>query len=369
MTFLEIDSVNKIFGKGLPPAVKDFTLDIDEGDFVVLVGPSGCGKSTTLRMMAGLETPTSGRIYLDSSDITDDPPASRNIAMVFQDYALYPHLTVYQNISFPLKVRRCSKKEISFRVQKVSKMLGITELLERKPSKLSGGEKQRVAIGRALVRNPAVFLMDEPLSNLDVKLRSQMRNELGKLHHDTGATIIYVTHDQTEAMTLATKIVVMNDGCIQQIGTPRELYFEPQNTFVASFIGSPQINMFEVMPRDGALFYNDTVIPIAESQIKFLLTRNKSLLLGIRPESTQVIQNATLPTSTSKSVLHGRYVREEIVGSEAFVFVDVDGADFVCKTDLDHFGKYNTSDPVLIELSLEGAHLFDALTKDRIASI
>ena len=260
MAFIELSHLSKSYSKGSIRAVDDVSLRVRKGEFVVFVGSSGCGKSTTLRLIAGLETPDSGTISLAGSDITRTEPTDRNVAMVFQDYALYPHMTVFDNIAFPLKVRKAPKDKRAHRVREISDLLGITELLDRKPPKLSGGQQQRVAIGRALVRNPSVFLMDEPLSNLDAKLRTQMRTELARIHRTTGATILYVTHDQTEAMTLATKIVVMDQGRVQQIGTPRELYNDPTNLFVAGFIGSPSMNFLECRIERGGVFCGDTPI-------------------------------------------------------------------------------------------------------------
>lgn len=239
MAFLQLRRLIKSFEGGAVRAVNDFSLDVDEGDFTVLVGSSGCGKSTVLRLIAGLERPDGGTVALDGRDITRAHPADRDVAMVFQDYALYPHLSVFENIAFPLRVRKLPKDEVERRVRAMAEKLRIADVLTRKPAKLSGGQQQRVAIGRALVREPAVFLMDEPLSNLDAKLRAEMRGELTRLHRDTGATIVYVTHDQTEAMTMATKVVVMDAGRIQQTDSPLEVRFRPANAFVADFFAAP----------------------------------------------------------------------------------------------------------------------------------
>ena len=233
-------------------AVQDFSMEIKDREFVVLVGPSGCGKSTTLRMIAGLEDITSGELYIEDELVNEKEPKDRDIAMVFQNYALYPHMTVYDNMAFALKKRIKSKEEIRDKVYKASEILGITEYLNRKPKNLSGGQRQRVAIGRAIVRNPKVMLMDEPLSNLDAKLRNQMRSELIRLRKEINTTFVYVTHDQTEAMTLGDRIVVMKDGWVQQIGTPEEVFDEPENVFVATFIGTPQMNLFDgILKRRG----------------------------------------------------------------------------------------------------------------------
>ena len=244
MATVSFDNVCKVYSRGDAPAVDGFSLEVSDGEFVVLVGPSGCGKSTTLRMVAGLEIPTSGTISIGGRDVTALPPKDRDIAMVFQNYALYPHMTVRENLSFALKLRHVPKEEISRRTAAAAETLGLTPYLERLPKALSGGQRQRVALGRAIVRNPSVFLFDEPLSNLDAKMRVEMRSEIVRLHRRLGATMIYVTHDQTEAMTMGTRIVVMNGGRIQHAAAPLEVYRHPANTFVASFIGTPPMNLF-----------------------------------------------------------------------------------------------------------------------------
>ena len=244
MAEVRFDRVRKVYSRGDRPAVDDFTLEAGDGEFLVLVGPSGCGKSTSLRMVAGLETPTSGRIFIGGRDVTGLPPKDRDIAMVFQNYALYPHMTVEENLSFGLKLRRVPKAEIARRVASAAETLGLSEYMGRLPKALSGGQRQRVALGRAIVREPAVFLFDEPLSNLDAKMRVEMRAEIIRLHNRLGATMIYVTHDQTEAMTMGERIVVMSEGRIQQAAPPLEVYERPANTFVAGFIGTPPMNVF-----------------------------------------------------------------------------------------------------------------------------
>ena len=244
MAEVRFDRVRKVYSRGDRPAVDDFTLEAGDGEFLVLVGPSGCGKSTSLRMVAGLETPTSGRIFIGGRDVTGLPPKDRDIAMVFQNYALYPHMTVEENLSFGLKLRRVPKAEIARRVASAAETLGLSEYMGRLPKALSGGQRQRVALGRAIVREPAVFLFDEPLSNLDAKMRVEMRAEIIRLHNRLGATMIYVTHDQTEAMTMGERIVVMSEGRIQQAAPPLEVYERPTNTFVAGFIGTPPMNVF-----------------------------------------------------------------------------------------------------------------------------
>ena len=257
MANVRFKNVNKVYDNNVQ-AVFDFNLEIRDKEFVVLVGPSGCGKSTTLRMLAGLEDITEGEILIDDNVVNDLPPKSRDIAMVFQSYALYPHMTVYENMSFALKIKGFKKHEIEERVNYAADILALKPYLGRKPKALSGGQRQRVALGRAIVRTPKVFLMDEPLSNLDAKLRVQMRSEIIKIHQKVGAITVYVTHDQTEAMTMADRIVVMKDGWVQQIGTPREVYNYPDNTFVGGFIGSPSMNFLNCM-SDANSFYSSNV--------------------------------------------------------------------------------------------------------------
>ena len=256
MASLSLRHIYKIY-PGNVKAVSDFNLEIDDKEFIVFVGPSGCGKSTTLRMIAGLEEISAGELYIDGNLVNDVEPKDRDIAMVFQNYALYPHMTVYENMAFGLRLRKMASKEIDDRVKEAAAILGITPLLSRKPKALSGGQRQRVALGRAIVREPKVFLLDEPLSNLDAKLRVQMRTEITKLHNKLATTFIYVTHDQTEAMTMGTRIVVMKDGIVQQVDTPQFLYDSPENKFVASFLGSPQMNFFEhaVLSREKDVRY------------------------------------------------------------------------------------------------------------------
>ena len=266
--FISLQNINKIYPNRVQ-AVFDFNLDIKEKEFIVFVGPSGCGKSTTLRMIAGLEGITGGDLYIDGVFANELEPKDRDVAMVFQSYALYPHMTVYSNMAFGLQMRHVPKEEIDERVKKAAEILELSDYLDRKPAALSGGQRQRVALGRAIVRNAKVFLMDEPLSNLDAKLRVQMRSEIVKLHNSLGSTTIYVTHDQTEAMTMASRIVVMKAGYIQQIGTPKEIYDHPSNTFVATFIGSPAMNILKAMySKKGVLLEDGTVIPLTQELIK-----------------------------------------------------------------------------------------------------
>jgi multiple sugar transport system ATP-binding protein len=305
MATVVFDRVSKVYSRGDAPAVDGFSLEVADGEFLVLVGPSGCGKSTTLRMAAGLELPTSGRISIGGRDVTNLPPKDRDIAMVFQNYALYPHITVQENLSFALKLRKVPGDEIKRRTAAAAETLGLTPYLKRLPKALSGGQRQRVALGRAIVRNPSVFLFDEPLSNLDAKMRVEMRAEIVRLHRSLGATMIYVTHDQTEAMTMGTRIVVMNGGRIQQAAPPMEVYERPANTFVASFIGTPPMNLFPpgvldlgrtvgVRPENinievadaaggkGLLATVDLVEPLGSETLVHCITQTRSVKVTVR---------------------------------------------------------------------------------------
>ncbi|MEE9610631.1 MAG: sn-glycerol-3-phosphate ABC transporter ATP-binding protein UgpC [Desulfatiglandales bacterium] len=290
MARVNLENVSKTFG--IVEAVKSFTLEVNDKEFLILLGPSGCGKSTTLRMIAGLEELNEGNIYIGERLVNDMPPRDRDIAMVFQDYALYPHMSVYKNMAFGLKLRKHPKAEIDQRVKEAAEILGIEELLERRPRELSGGQRQRVAVGRAIVRKPSVFLFDEPLSNLDAKLRVQMRAELSKLHEQLKTTIIYVTHDQVEAMTMGTKIVIMKDGEIHQVGSPMEVYDYPVNMFVAGFIGSPATNFVQasINSKDSGLQVDagSFQLPIPSDKEKHLQRlKDQEVILGIRPENIQ----------------------------------------------------------------------------------
>jgi multiple sugar transport system ATP-binding protein len=313
MAAIRLSDVRKSFGS--VTAVDDVSLEIADGEFLVLVGPSGCGKSTLLRMLAGLEEVTSGRIEIGDRDVTDLAPRSRDIAMVFQTYALYPHMTVRQNMGYGLKARRTPKAEIARRVDEVAELLGLADLLERKPAQLSGGQRQRVAMGRAIVRQPQAFLLDEPLSNLDAKLRVGMRASLAQLHQRLGVTTVYVTHDQTEAMTLGQRVAVMRDGKILQCDRPQELYARPNNLFIAAFIGSPAMNLVEATYDDGAVCFGQYRVPVATPPPA------DRFVLGIRPESFEDAAFAPgLPTiRVQVSVL-------EELGSDAHVFFNVDAA-------------------------------------------
>lgn len=294
MAKLYIRNLSKEYGDGVK-AVDNFNLSIDDEEFIVFVGPSGCGKSTTLRMIAGLESISEGEIVIDNKVINTLHPKDRDIAMVFQNYALYPHMSVFGNMAFSLKLRKTAKPETTERVHIAANILDIFTLLERKPAALSGGQRQRVALGRAIVRDAKVFLMDEPLSNLDAKLRTQMRAEITKLHKELKTTTIYVTHDQTEAMTMATRIVVLKDGVIQQIGTPREIYDKPNNIFVGSFIGSPAMNFMEVTLYDSDLLLGKNLISLPDTQLDLLKSKGylqNEIVIGIRPENLRLAESS-----------------------------------------------------------------------------
>jgi multiple sugar transport system ATP-binding protein len=318
MATIEFQDVTKRFGHDVV-AVDNLTLDVREGEFVIFVGPSGCGKTTALRMTAGLEELTSGDISIGGKVVNDRSPSDRDIAMVFQNYALYPHMTVYDNIAFPLRQTRVKKKELASRVHEAASLLAIEPLLERRPRELSGGQKQRVAIGRALVRRPQAFLMDEPLSNLDAKLRVQMRAELLSLHKRLGVTTIYVTHDQTEAMTLGDRVVVLDKGVVQQVDAPANLYRRPRNTFVASFIGSPGMNFLDgTLSRDGlALGHHRLDLP---KELRRALSRSDgNVVVGLRPEDIRLVEN------DADDGLDAEVVITEQLGPEVLAYLRVDG--------------------------------------------
>ncbi len=329
MAEVKLEHVYKVYPNGVK-AVNDFTMDIRDKEFIVFVGPSGCGKSTTLRMIAGLEDISAGKLFIGGEQVNDAEPKDRDVAMVFQNYALYPHMSVYANMAFGLKLRKLPKEEIDRRVREAAEILGITEYLERKPKALSGGQRQRVALGRAIVREPKVFLLDEPLSNLDAKLRTQMRAEIAKLHQKIQTTFIYVTHDQVEAMTMGTRIVVMKDGCIQQIDTPNNLYNYPCNKFVAGFIGTPQMSFIEGrLAREGdkvKVSFDDTDVAISVPEAMFMKVGDKyfdgrKVVFGIRPEHMSVDPSA-FPFATECTVVH-----VEDLGVESYVYASFCGQD------------------------------------------
>lgn len=362
MASISLRHITKIYDDGkkkkkgyVPPkpAVSDFNMEIEDKEFIVFVGPSGCGKSTTLRMIAGLEDITEGELYIDGKLVNDLEPKDRDIAMVFQNYALYPHMTVYDNMAFGLKLRKVPKDEIDRKVKSAAEVLGITEYLNRKPKALSGGQRQRVALGRAMVRNPKVFLLDEPLSNLDAKLRASMRTEIIKLHERLGTTFIYVTHDQVEAMTMGTRIVVMKDGIIQQTGTPEELYEHPYNKFVAGFLGTPQMNFL-----DGILKEDGTVI-LTENSAELT---GKKVTVGIRPEDLNLKGTGDYKLDCFVEVV-------EELGSENIVYCALKERDeikIVAKT----VGRSGLSrgQELTLGFSKDRMHVFDAETTLNIES-
>ena len=328
MASLSLQHINKTYPNGFQ-AVKDFNLEIEDKEFIIFVGPSGCGKSTTLRMVAGLEEISGGTLKIGDKVMNDVEPKDRDIAMVFQNYALYPHMTVYDNMAFGLKLRKVPKAEIDKKVREAARILDLDKLLDRKPKALSGGQRQRVAMGRAIVRNPKVFLMDEPLSNLDAKLRDQMRIEISKLHENLGATIIYVTHDQTEAMTLGDRIVIMKDGIVQQVGTPQEVFDHPANIFVAGFIGMPQMNMFDAKLVEQSGKYSVelggvSIILSEEKQAALAKNNVKSqeITLGIRPEHIALAQ-------PGKDAITGKVDVSEMMGSAIHLHVNACGRDTI----------------------------------------
>ena len=365
MASLSLKHINKKYPNGFE-AVKDFNLEIEDKEFVIFVGPSGCGKSTTLRMVAGLEDISSGELWIGDKLVNDVEPKDRDIAMVFQNYALYPHMTVYDNMAFGLKLRKVPKDEIDKMVREAAKILDLEALLDRKPKALSGGQRQRVAMGRAIVRNPKVFLMDEPLSNLDAKLRVQMRIEIAKLHQRLGTTIIYVTHDQTEAMTLGTRIVVMKDGVIQQVDTPQNLYDRPQNLFVAGFMGSPQMNFLDakvnISGNDVSLKVGDYVLKVPESKKQALIKGNyngKTVVLGIRPED--VHDSEEFIAANPDSVVESTVKVYELLGAEVYLYFDVAGTQMTAR--VNSRTPLRTGDKAVFALEMDRIHLFDKETE------
>ena len=360
-----LKNVCKIYD-GNVKAVNSVSIDIHDKEFMVLVGPSGCGKSTTLRMIAGLEEISDGEIKIGERVVNDVPPKDRDIAMVFQNYALYPHMTVYENLAFGLKLRKFPKAEIDKRVKEAADILGIGDYLERKPKALSGGQRQRVAVGRAIVRKPAVFLFDEPLSNLDAKMRVQMRAEINKLHTRLGTTMIYVTHDQIEAMTMGDRICVMKDGVIQQIDTPLNIYDKPANTFVAGFIGTPPMNIFKgtLVSENGLVFKAGPIsIPLpADWNASLESYIGKEILFGIRPEdigSDRATNDANAPAITAKVEVR------EPMGAEIYLHLDT-GVDAPCIARVEPHLDAKVGETISLKLAMIGAHVFDPATTNRI---
>lgn len=367
MAELELKNIYKVYSGGVT-AVSDFCLKIEDKEFIVLVGPSGCGKSTTLRMIAGLEEISSGELYIDGKLVNDVAPKDRDIAMVFQNYALYPHMTVFENMAFGLKLRKTPKDEIKRRVTEAARILDIEYLLDRKPKALSGGQRQRVALGRAIVREPKVFLMDEPLSNLDAKLRVQMRTEISKLHIKLQTTFIYVTHDQTEAMTMGSRIVVMKDGFIQQVDSPQELYEHPVNVFVAGFMGSPQMNFIDAVPEkkaDGVyLTFGSHSVKLPEGKIKPELQEyyGKTMTMGIRPENIHDEENyiAAFP----ESIVEAEVTVTEMMGAETYLYLVIEGNNCIARVNPRSTTK--VGDKIKVALDMTKLHLFDKETEKAI---
>ena len=364
MAELRFSSLDKVYDNGVQ-AVFDFSLKVRDKEFIVFVGPSGCGKSTTLRMVAGLEEITAGELYIDDILVNDVAPKDRNIAMVFQSYALYPHMTVYDNMAFGLKLRKMAKDEIERRVQNAADVLGLTAYLDRKPKALSGGQRQRVALGRAIVRDAKVFLMDEPLSNLDAKLRVQMRAEIIKLHERIGTTTIYVTHDQIEAMTMATRIVVMKDGYIQQVGAPKDIYDNPDNLFVGGFIGTPPMNFIRGKVDKGTFVGEGIKLKVPEEKIK-LLKDNKKLkeevILGIRPEN--IYDSASKKEEHKDSIITLKVDVAELLGPETNIHAQIGDHTLTAKVgarDDIHIG-----DEIKLAFDMHTVHFFDPESELRL---
>ena len=370
MASLSLTNVCKVYPNGFE-AVKDFNLEVEDQEFIIFVGPSGCGKSTTLRMIAGLEEISSGELKIDGRVVNDVEPKDRDIAMVFQNYALYPHMTVFDNMAFGLKLRKVPKDEIKKKVEEAAKILDLEKLLDRKPKALSGGQRQRVAMGRAIVRNPKVFLMDEPLSNLDAKLRVQMRSEIASLHNRLKATIIYVTHDQTEAMTLGTRIVVLKDGVIMQVDSPQKLYNEPNNLFVAGFIGSPQMNFIDAVCKvEGervTLNFEKTSVVLPPAKAKKLIDggyEGKTVVLGIRPED--VHDEQMFIEASPNTVIEAKIRVYEMLGAEVFLYFDYEGSSMTARVDPRTTAR--TGDTVTFAFDAEKIHVFDKETEKTITN-
>lgn len=353
MAQLKLRALNKTYSPQVVP-LKDLSLDVQDGEFLTLLGPSGCGKSTTLRLIAGLEQPTRGEIWIGDRNVTEQAPGDRNIAMVFQSYALYPHMTVYDNIASGLKLRRMPTSEIRQRIEEVNRFLGLEGLLKRKPGQLSGGQRQRVALARALVRRPDVFLLDEPLSNLDALLREQVRAELKQIFTDQNAPVVYVTHDQTEAMTLSTRVAVLNDGFLQQLDSPKRIYTRPANRFVAGFIGSPQMNLLPLKCAGDCALLGQHKLPLPDR------VRLSEVILGIRPEHVRLARPGETRT------VQGQVMLVENLGMSDLLSVQVEGSSIGLRTLLSpdqSWGEKNIS----LVLPAESLHWFDPQTGDRLS--
>ncbi len=365
MASISMTNICKVYPNGFE-AVQDFNLEVEDKEFIIFVGPSGCGKSTTLRMIAGLEDISSGELKIDGKVMNDVEPKDRDIAMVFQNYALYPHMTVYDNMAFGLKLRKVPKAEIDEKVRAAAKILDLEALLDRKPRALSGGQRQRVAMGRAIVRNPKVFLMDEPLSNLDAKLRVQMRSEIASLHQRLGATIIYVTHDQTEAMTLGTRIVVLKDGIIQQVDSPQKLYNEPCNLFVAGFIGSPQMNFIDadvkVAGEKVTVNFDKFSVELPAAKAKKLIDGNydgKKVVIGIRPEDISDSESAI--AAHQDALVDVDVTGYELLGAEVLLYYNIGEGQHTARVDARTTARYG--DHITLAMDPERIHVFDKETE------
>ncbi|WP_411732622.1 ABC transporter ATP-binding protein [Paeniglutamicibacter sp.] len=359
MASVTFDQATRIYPGATTPSVDKISLEIADGEFLVLVGPSGCGKSTTLRMLAGLEDVNSGRILIGDRDVTNVPPKDRDIAMVFQNYALYPHMSVADNMGFALKIAGIDKDERARRVQEAAKLLDLEDYLDRKPKALSGGQRQRVAMGRAIVRSPQVFLMDEPLSNLDAKLRVQTRTQIASLTRRLGVTTVYVTHDQVEALTMGDRVAVLKDGLLQQVGTPRELYDRPQNVFVAGFIGSPAMNLLELPVADGGVAFGGTIYPVASATLES--ATGNSVTLGVRPEDLDQVSEA-----------EGLAVEVDVVeelGADAYVYghTTVGGTEYQMVVRVDGRKPPFKGETIHVAPKIGHVHLFDTASGERLA--
>ncbi len=359
MASVTFDQATRTYPGATKPSVDKISLEIADGEFLVLVGPSGCGKSTTLRMLAGLEDINSGRILIGDRDVTNVPPKDRDIAMVFQNYALYPHMTVGDNMGFALKIAGIDKEERARRVQEAAKLLDLEDYLDRKPKALSGGQRQRVAMGRAIVRSPQVFLMDEPLSNLDAKLRVQTRTQIASLTRRLGVTTVYVTHDQVEALTMGDRVAVLKDGLLQQVGTPRELYDTPQNVFVAGFIGSPAMNLLELPVADGGVAFGGTIYPVASATLQ--AATGNSVTLGVRPEDLDQV-GADEGLSVEVDVV-------EELGADAYVYghTFVGGTEYQMVVRVDGRKPPFKGETIHVLPKVGHVHLFDTDSGERLA--
>lgn len=369
MATIDLININKVYPNGVQ-AVFDFNLHIDDKEFIIFVGPSGCGKSTTLRMIAGLEDITSGDFLIDGVRMNDVAPKDRGISMVFQSYALYPHMTVYNNMAFALQIRRYPREEIAKRVAEAAKILGLEPFLSRYPRQLSGGQCQRVALGRAIVQNAPVFLLDEPLSNLDAKLRVTMRGELTKLHRRLGTTTIYVTHDQIEAMTMASRIVVMKDGRIQQVGAPREIYATPANTFVGGFIGTPPMNFIHGQLKDNGTFVSQKgnyVLHLPEGKLRILRDlgyENRDIILGIRPEDIYDQRNEIMWETWPTGIIDITVELSELLGAETNIYTSVDGDPIIAA--VESRDDLAPGQPLKLVFDMNHIHFFDGETEEII---